>query len=190
MNIETTPSLYFKEILDDAIRHQKIEINLLVEFYLVNLLTEFTDASKMKKFEDEPMVILMGKALNSSLTIQRNAFKEIADASLYLSGFFGDSLNKKVVDINYYAHMGAASYNYLARLTKGELNNLYTELSERFKIFVDLLTEVSERCSITARHNILRIYERWLRFKNRNSKEILNEVGIEPLSNISYSTIH
>ncbi|MBI5682006.1 MAG: hypothetical protein HZC45_02360 [Deltaproteobacteria bacterium] len=190
MNIETTPSLYFKEMIDDAIRNQRIEMNILVEFYLVNLLTEFMDAKKIKKVEDEPLVILMGKALNSSLTLQRTAFREIGDASLYLSGFFSDSLSRKVVDIDYYTNIGAASYNYLANLTKGELNSLYSELAERFKVFVDLLTEVSERCSLTARQDILRVYERWIRLKGKRNKKILNELGIEPLHNLSYSTIH
>lgn len=192
MQIETTPTTYFKDMVDTAIKHQHVKTDIVVEFYLVNLLTDFVNAEKIKKI-NEPIAIVMYKALNSGLNEQCALFKEIGDSSLYISGFFSDSLKRKIVDIDYYITMGSTAYNYLATLTKDRkatLYTLYSELSKKFKTFVDIFTEVSERCLITSRQDILRIYERWIKIKSKRNEELLRALGITLLPDINCNILH
>jgi len=60
------------------------------------------------------------------------------------------------------------------------LNALFTELATKFKLFVDVLSEVSERCRLTTSTDILRVYERWIRTKSVRTERMLRELGIEP----------
>lgn len=89
--------------------------------------------------------------------------------------------------------MGSAAYNYLANLTrdaKTVFYNLYSELAAKFKAFVDVLTEVSERCLLTSKKDMLRIYERWIRLKTKRNEAMLKGLGIEPLHDLNYRILH
>lgn len=193
MQIEKAPTLYFKEMVDAAIEHQKVRIDPNLEFYLVRLLSDFTNAEKLARFNHEPIAITLGTALSAEPGEQCVLLKEIGDTTLYVSGFFSDSLNRKVVDIDYYIKMGRIAYNHLAELmrdTKTALYGLYSELAQRFKALVDLLLEVSDRCKLTSGSDALRVYERWLRMKSRNSEEMLKKLGLIPLINLDHTIIH
>lgn len=193
MQIETSTTLYFKDMIDAAIKNQRIKIDTMVEFYLVNLLTDFVNTEKIRRFANEPLVMTLDRALNSGMSEQRILFKEIGDTTLYVSGFFSDSFNRKLVDIDYYIEIGRIAYNYLSNLMKDARTvfyDLYRELAERFKTFVDILVEVSERTRLTSKKDILRIYERWLRMKSKRNEELLRELGIEPIYNVDHKIIH
>lgn len=193
MQIEKAPTLYFKEMVDAAIEHQKVKIDDSVEFYLVNLLSNFTNAEKLARFNSEPMVMTLARAASSSEAEQRSLYKEIGDTSLYVSGFFPDSFNRKVIDVDFYIKMGSMAYGSLASLmmdSRTVFYSLYSEMSGKFKTLVDVLVEVSERCKLTSGSDALRVYERWLRMKSRNSEEMLKDLGIIPLYNLDHTIIH
>ncbi|MBI4948974.1 MAG: hypothetical protein HY955_02380 [Deltaproteobacteria bacterium] len=81
--------------------------------------------------------------------------------------------------------MGVTSYSYVATLHKEHgseipMTSLFSELAGKFNVFVDVLTEVSEKSRLTSSKDILRVYERWLRTKSRQAERILRELGIEP----------
>ncbi|HLC19147.1 MAG TPA: hypothetical protein VJM57_09070 [Thermodesulfobacteriota bacterium] len=182
MITELKPLEHFKELVSDAIRNQGVDADELTEFYLSGLLESFVAA---RKLSSEPLAFTYLKALGSDTTEKSYLLKELGDVSLFTSGFFSDSLKRKIVDIDYYIDMGSGSYGWLAglygeRKKTGELGALFSELSKKFKPFVDVLAEVSERSNITSSKDILRLYERWLYTKSRRTEAILRELGIEP----------
>ena len=178
---ELRPIEYFKEMVSAAMRHQKVETGELIEFYLSSLLEGFIDARKMTA---GPLAFTYMKAISDE-GARGFLLKELGDVSLFTSGFFSDSLKRKIVDIDYYIDMGACSYGWLASMhregkkTHG-LESLFSELSEKFKEFVDVLAEVSERSGLTSSTDVLRLYERWLHTKSRRTEALLRELGIEP----------
>lgn len=177
------PIEHFKELVGAAIEHQKIKTNESAEFYLSNLLSDFLQREKLS---DEPLAVTYIKALGAARGLQIHLLKQLGDISLFTSGFFSDSLRRKIVDIDYYILMGEASYGYLASLHKQrsgpkDVSMLYSELAAKFKLFVDVLAEVSERSRLTSSRDILRVYERWLRTKSRQAEKILRDLGIEPM---------
>ena len=193
MKIETTTTIYFKDMLEEAFRNQKVKTDTIVEFYLVNLLAEFITTEKIKRFSEEPIVMIMDRAFNSGFYEQRVLLKEIGDVTLYVSGFFSDSFKRKLVDVDYYSEMGSHAYQCLANLTRDTrtiLYDLYSELASKFKAFVDILVEVSERCLLTSHKDILRIYERWLRMRTKRNEELLRKLGIDPILNLDHTIIH
>ena len=74
-----------------------------------------------------------------------------------MSGFFSDSLQRKLVDVDYYVTIGGIAYNALSRIETDTLSPVFAELAEKFVGFVDVLSEVSERTSCTSNADLLRL---------------------------------
>lgn len=176
-----SPVEYFRELVESAIRHQHLAANAHTSFYLVNLLAGFihfdraTDAT-----EDEPLGIRFAKALQAAGARQRNGLREVGDHSLFISGFFSDSLNRRLVDVDYYIQLGECAYGSLARHGDETLGGVFDELAAKFCAFVDVLGEVSEQTSLTSNSDVLRLYEKWLRTRSRRSGDLLVARGIVP----------
>lgn len=189
MLTEITPIEHFKDLVKTALRHQQVKTDEMAEFYLSSLLVSFTTADKTI---DEPLAIAYLKALGERRDVQLRQMKLLGDISLFTSGFFSDSLKRRIVDIDYYMTMGAASYSFVAAMHKGGLggaSSLFAELSGKFGAFVDVLIEVSERSRLTSSKDVLRVYERWLRTKSRQAEKLLRELGIDP-HKVSTRPIH
>ena|SRR5262245_7893468 len=172
---------YFKELVDAAILHQRLSATESASFYVVQLLAGFlrrpVDGADGG---DAPLAIRLAQALESGGLRQRHGLREIGDVSLFVSGFFADSLNRKTVDVDYYVSIGGYAYNALSRVESDTFSPLFAELADKFVGFVDVLTEVSERSSCASNADLLRLYERWLRTGSPRSGQLLAERGVVP----------
>ena len=182
-----TPVEFFKELVEKAMAKQKIASSQLSSFYLVNLLDTFVrrqgpDAQAGVE-EDQPLAYLLCQAATSEGNRQLALFKTAGDRSLFVSGFFSDSLNRKLVDVDYYASLGGYAYAALARLcAQATTAALFGELSAKFVRFVDVLNEVSEASALTNNLSLLRLYEKWLRTGSQRSAAMLRELGVLPVA--------
>ena len=66
-------------------------------------------------------------------------------------------------------------------------SNVFTQLSEGFNKFVDVLGEVSSSSLITDTNSILRSYELWLKTGSERAENQLKEAGIIPNKRIKTS---
>lgn len=176
-----TPAEYFKELVETAIEHQHVAVRELTSFYLVNLLTGFVqfDCSSSTA-GDEPLGIRLARALQTGGSRQRDGLREVGDLSLFISGFFADSLTRSLVDVDYYIQLGEVAYGSLARRGDPTLADVFDELAAKFTACVDVLTEVSERSALASNSDVLRLYEKWIRTRSRRSGDLLVERGIVP----------
>ena len=175
----------FRELVESAMQHQKVAAREVSSFYLVNLLTGFVHLDRSSSaVADEALGIRLARALQAGGSAQRDGLRQVADRSLFISGFFADSLNRSLVDIDYYIQLGERAYGSLARRGDPALGEVYDELAEKFTAVVDVLTEVSERTALTSDADVLRLYERWVRTRSRRSGELLAERGIVPNSSV------
>ncbi len=173
------PMEHFKELVTEAVEHQKVETNDMAVFYLSTLLSDFVLAERLAS---EPLAITYLKAMHESHAVRARLMKHLGDLSLFTSGFFSDSLKRKIVDVDYYTSMGVSCYNSVASMHRdGDISGLFTELAVKFTLFADVLTEVSERSRLNSSRDILRVYERWLRTKSRQAERLLRDIGIEPV---------
>ena len=171
-------SEYFKELVEGALAHQRIAAGELTSFYVVNLLTGFL---QRPADEDEtPLAFRLAEALEAAGMRQRSSLKQIGDISLFVSGFFADSLTRKLVDVDYYVSIGGTAYTALSRYETDTFSPVFAELAENFVRFVDVLSEVSERASCGSNADLLRLYERWLKTGSRRSGQLLAERGVVP----------
>jgi hypothetical protein len=179
-----SPIEYFKDLVESALEHQRLATSEMTSFYVVNLLAGFVhlDGSPAA---DEPLGIRLAKALQEGGSRQRDGLRQVGDTSLFVSGFFGDSLTRSLVNVDYYISLGECAYSSLARQSDETLSEVFDELAEKFPEFVDVLGEVSERTGLTSNTDLLRLYERWLRTKSRRSADLLVKQGIVPTASAS-----
>ena len=178
---------YFKELVEAALAHQRLCAGELTSYYVVNLLAGFLQ--RRAERDDEPLAFRFVRALESSGVQQRASLREVGDASLFISGFFSDSLRRKLVDVDYYVSIGGSAYTALSRFDSDTLSPVYGELAEKFVAFVDVLSEVSERTCCTSNADLLRLYEKWLKTGSHRSGQLLVERGVVPNASVRTSRV-
>ena len=184
---------YFFDSVNDAVKNQQIDTSDEIIFYLVNLLTTFSRSEDLFEYSDDgvslkPLALMYTDALSESIVMERiRILQKLGDTALFISGVFSDSLNKKLVDIDYYIAMGGNAYSSISNSIRNHdriaaAQPLFDELTHRFVDFVDVLSEVAENRSMSTNHDILRLYEVWMRTGSQRAKSLLSRLGIDPVS--------
>jgi hypothetical protein len=171
---------YFKDLVDAAIARQNIGAGELTAYYVVQLLAKFLE----RPVDDSPLVLQLARALQAAGAEQRAGLRHVGDISLFISGFFPDSLRRKLVDVDYYVNIGGSAYGALSRQADDKFSPVFAELAGKFIAFADVLSEVSERSLCASNTDLLRLYERWLRTGSVRSGQLLVERGVVP--NVSF----
>ena len=183
-----SPIEYFKELVEDALSHQHLQADEMTAFYVVNLLAGFVriDRGVAEGIgpDGEALGVRLLRSLEADDSRNRAALRRVGDLTLFISGFFSDSLNRKLVDIDYYVTLGGYAYGSLSRREVDSFASVFAELAAKFVAFVDILAEVSEQSAIASNADLLRLYEKWLRTGSRRNGELLAERGIVPNASI------
>jgi len=179
---EQSPAEYFKELIESALARQHLQAGDLTTYYLVNLLCQFVrlDVATGGDDHSEPLALRLGRALESGGMEQRLRLRRLGDFSLFVSGFFSDSLQRRAVDVDYYVSMGEYAYGSLSRRDEDAFAEVFGELARRFVGYMDVLSEVSERTALSSSADVMRVYEKWLRTGSPRSGQKLIDRGIVP----------
>jgi hypothetical protein len=165
---------------------RKIETYPHVESYLVDLLNHYLFAANLFN-EDEPsgkrtretLAEMMLRASNSPQKQRYDLLKKLGDSALYMSGFFADSFQRKVIDVDYYIDMGASAYSSLSReMYEDTYAKMYMEIAQKFGSFVDVFMLMSRKTIGSDPDNILRLMEIQVKTGSNLAQEILAEKGI------------
>lgn len=198
---ETSLQEYFQTSISDALENQNLKAGTDTIHYVVNLLTSFARAEKLFERTPDgvmirPLALLYAEAVEGATVDERNrALRRLGDVALFISGVFSQSLNRCVVDIDYYVSMGGSAYSHLSDTTRGTnhgraMSGIYDELASKFVGFVDVLGEVSESRSCGNDSDVLRQYEIWLRTGSARAADRLRAAGIQPSADSSSRLRH
>jgi hypothetical protein len=174
------PQDYFRELVTGALGRRKVSTRPETEFYLVNLMNQFMTPDRLP---GEPLALLLKDALEEPQPQAQSAmFRQIGDVSLYMGGFFQDSLNRKLVDVDYYIEMGGSAYQRVAssRVPEESLRPVYAELAAKFAALIDVFAEVGDQTSLRTERDLLRMYELWVRTRSERAAKALADAGILP----------
>jgi len=175
------PVEFFRELVVGAVENQRIRINEDSEYYLVNLLVKYMQSDVFNNTAKDPLAIKLHRSMIVEQAERVRILREIGDFALYMSGFFADSLNRKIIDIDYYIAMGGAAYFNLSNaLAQAALQDLYKDLHQRFITYVDILSEVSDQAFSHSNKDVLRLYEKWLKTRSERLEALLKKEGIVP----------
>jgi hypothetical protein len=173
-----SPLEFFRLQVDAAMRRQRLHASQWTVYYIVNLLASFVTRTGADGADDEtPLGVRLARALAVDDGQSREDLRRIADQSLFVAGFFGDSLQRRLVDVDYYISLGGFAYGRLAARDVDAFADVFGELAEKFVPVVDVLSEISDR-SRSSNRDLLRVYERWLRTGSRRDRNLLSERGL------------
>lgn len=197
--IFVSPKDFFKEAVRDAFSKRKIEAFPMAEDYLVNILEHYVIAAHL---HEEEVVDEQGQkkpttlaetlliAAQSSHSTKVDMLKKLGDRTLYICGFFSDSFERKVIDVDYCAEMGGTAYRILAQSTKEDaLCRVYNLYSQKFLAFVEALNYISEKSQLQSSDNVLRIYDRYIKTGSELAREKLSNLGIVPISRVDQKKV-
>jgi hypothetical protein len=173
---------YFRDLVERAMARQGVASSELSSYYLVQLLDSFLafdqTYAEMEVEKDTPLAELLCRALACQGSRRFRLLKFTGDVALFMSGFFPDSVTRRLNDIDYYVRLGGYAYGGAARVSALERAALFAELSRKFVRFVDVLNDVSEESALAENAGILRLYERWRQTGSRRSEALLRREGI------------
>ena len=153
----------------------------LAASYLVDLLLEQMRAPVPagRARAGEPTLAeawLTARLAEGALRLER--LRAVGDRALFVAGFFGESLTRKVVGIDYYRDIGQAAYGDLSSwLARHGARGVYAELAERFADCLEVLAGVSERARSDGVSDVLHLYERWLATGSERVRARLARLG-------------
>jgi hypothetical protein len=188
---QQTAAEYFKELVESAMARQHLHAADLTEYYVVNLLCQYVrpDARPDSGDAARPLALRLGHALESGGREQRARLRSVGDFSLFMSGFFSDSLSRRSVDVDYYKSMGSYAYASLSRAEDEAFAEVFDELARKFVGFMDVLADISERTTLASTNDVLRLYEKWLRTGSVRDGQRLVERGVLPNASIGQGFI-
>ena len=183
---------FFRDSLTSAVTNQKLAVNEETIFYIVNMLTSFTRSENLYERTSEgymirALALIYADSCDASTIIEKNKLlQKLGDIALFIAGLFSYSLNRSLVDVEYYVAMGGNAYACLADATRnnyhGEtISMVFAELSEKFLALVDVLAEINENCSQASDSDIMRLYELWLKTGSKRAAKQLQMNGIQPV---------
>lgn len=191
-NISLTikPTEFFREKVQAALSRQRVEISEEIEFYLVTLLCDFINPSKVDTVHgtldplETPLALLLKTALESPHEHQYKLYKSIGDTSLYMAGYFQDSFNEKTVSSKYFMDLGASAYLTVSALsernpTLQHPSRVFTSLSTSFPDFVDIIADIAEKLEQDTQ-GLLATYTRWQRSQSKRLEKTLLDFGLLP----------
>jgi hypothetical protein len=176
---------YFRELVDDVAGHQRLALDPMTSYYVVQLLATFarTDADACEAFwTGQPMGALLGEAIAAGGSEQRRRLRKVGDASLVLTGLFPTRLSRSLVDVDYYMRIGGIAYDSLSHDEADLFAPAFGELASRFGDVVDLLGDVGDRCQLGSPADLLCLYERWQKTGSTQCARRLVARGVVPVA--------
>jgi hypothetical protein len=194
MNIALERSVggFFHEVVGEAVRTRQVEATDQAMSYLVALLTDFAHPDPVREDTFErPLAFLLHEALRMTGAERFQRLRALGDGVLYLTGFFGDHIETRGVDMAYVTNVGATAYRSAATMLRrpiGETadspnDNVFAELSTKFDQFVDVIAVVAETAlaqQARSELGVLKLYERWLRSGSATLAKELGARGLVP----------
>jgi len=182
---EASPHEFFRERVADVLAQRRVQVQPETEFYLVDVLARFLESERLHveqpdgSVRDEPLAVILLRALEATGELRVRELRRLGDTALFVSGFFGDSLARSAVDVDYYIAMGGQAYAAVGEVERGRtLEPLYGELSGRFALFVDCFAEIAELSDLRSNRGLIRLYERYLRTRSERVAKLLRERGV------------
>ena len=124
---------YFKELVDGALAHQGLATQRAHRVLRRAAADRLSPAAGRGDTDDQSRWHSAWRRRSKRrLRSSAPACRQIGDVSLFISGFFSDSLRRKLVDVDYYVSIGGYAYNALSRVETDTFSPVFAELATKF----------------------------------------------------------
>lgn len=183
---------FFRTSIDEVIAEHGVAIDPHATHYVVNMMALFSRSDELYESDGEtygirPLALMLADASDApSFEVRQQILRRIGDLTLFIGGFFADSLANKAVDVDYYVYMGENAYGSLSEETRGTFHgnafaDIYRELARKFQVVIDVLNDVRSNVSAGSDLDLIRTYEIWRKTGSRRAENILRRQGVVPI---------
>lgn len=177
---------FFRDLVTEALRSLDVQTGESTEHYLVELLAGYAVSKRIQSLS-EPFVHLLAQALAAAGPERLYRLRSLGDAALFVSGFLGDSCERRGITPGYVAAIGSRAYGEVSRTARfatpaaGAAQRLvFEELADRFAAFSSVLDEVREQTALCTDGELVRVYQRWCATGSPSLFERLRRRGVAP----------
>lgn len=143
---------FFFEGLTELNKKSLCPVPESVIFYSSDVLDKFALSSEFfetseGKVREKILGTKLLEATQVSREEQRKIYKEVGDMSLLVCGYFSESVNKKIVDTQYYSQLGRMAYSHLNNVSPSFLDIpcFYGMVSTCFEPLTTLMTLLANK---------------------------------------------
>jgi hypothetical protein len=149
-----TAEEYFTEAVKESAAKNKIQMEPEDQVYLTHILVKYIPSISFHRPIQEDSLSappttfaeIYLTALGSDEPRKKELLQIVGDKSLYLIGYFPESISKKPVNESYYASIGSAAYRNLHALSRNKgLSGLYRRFAGRFMDFANILKQIKKK---------------------------------------------
>lgn len=177
------PIEMFKEWVAEAATRQRIDPDSDTCCYLVHLLDQFVRPEGLYRDVGHrprrPLGPLLFAAPRAEGVERFMLLRAVGDLTLFLTGVFYGSLDRRRVSGDYYSRLGAAAYGQAAATCRSTANaELFEKLGRRFLTLAGLLHHISRRCALDVRPDLLVLHSRCLEDADKHCAALLRSYGV------------
>ncbi len=184
VDLGIAPQQFFQEKIAAAQAKSAVTIDSDVEVYLVTLLCDFIQPDQRSPHLqqlDTSLALFLKETLEAPVHERLTRFRVLGDLSLYVGGFFQESFNRRVIDVDYYIAIGSTAYHKTAACMHSGARQVFEKLAHDFASLVELVAEVAVIPAQSRAVDILATYDRWTRSNSQRLLQTLLELGIDPV---------
>ena len=170
---------FFDTLVQESLSKTGVCVSLPVKNYLCELLQFyifsdhlFSDRNLSGKKQIKTLAELYLNSHHSHISLKSN-LKQMGDTSLYISGFFRESLKKKMVSVDYYINMGRQAYESLSDFQNGDL---FEELADCFSDLVFVLFQIRKKNSRNTYKDLLSLLGQYMETgSNQMARDLISQ---------------
>lgn len=172
------PTEFFRDLVQTAMRAQRVETPEDLEFYLVHLLENHVRTGE--QFLEKPLGVTYLEAAAGAPRHRFARFRQVGDTSLFLAGLFSECFERGLVGSAFYVELGRLAYWRTAEHGGSQLRGMFAAMAERFSELVRVLGEISTHDLFTSDQDTVRVYRRWLLSRGAADQSLLVQRGVIP----------
>lgn len=120
-------------------------------YYSSEVLNDFVNPARFFELNDEGRVrqkilgLKLLEAYQFTVSEQKRMYKDVGESALILCGMFNESVNRKILDINYYHNVGKEAYGRLNSIEREAYNRqeFYDLIADCFATLTTLINRVA-----------------------------------------------
>lgn len=120
-------------------------------YYSSEVLNDFVNPARFFELNDEGKVrqkilgLKLLEAYQFTVSEQKRMYKDVGESALILCGMFNESVNRKILDINYYHSVGKEAYGRLNSIEREAYNRqeFYDLIADCFATLTTLINRVA-----------------------------------------------
>lgn len=150
LSLETSLQAFFFDQLQAINKKSSPPLPNETIFYSSLVMDRFGDAQRYfevvdGKVRNKILGIKLLEATHLSREKQKMIYRDVAETSLLLCGYFSDSMNRKIIDIGYYQDVGITAYQKLNGLVPEayDIPDFFKHISYQFSKVTNLMTLIS-----------------------------------------------